>query len=309
MSILLATGFDPTESVRWLALLRAALPDETISDDPAARREIEVALVASPAPGSLRGLPRLALIHSLWAGVDGLLADATVPRHVPIVRMVDPGMNAAMAETALWAVLSLHRGFFAYAERQRQGVWRAHRQRRADEITVAVLGLGQMGRTVALLLAGQGYRVAGWSRNLQAVPGIETSSGADAMAALLQRADIVVNLLPLTPQTTGLFNAERLALLRPEASLVNLARGAHVVDAALLAALDAGRLRHAVLDVFATEPLPAGHRYWSHPRVTVLPHAAAQTDARSAAGLVAANIRAWRAGTMLAHVVDRRRGY
>jgi len=309
VSLLLACDVGADEASSWRAALAAALPGERLVESKDAADDIEVAIVANPRPGALAGLPRLRLIQSLWAGVDRLLADPTLPAGVPIVRMVDPAMSAAMAETALWAVLALHRGFFRYARLQREGRWAPHGQRRADEQVVAVLGLGQMGRGTALRLAAQGYRVRGWSTRPTAIEGIETHAGAAALDTLLAQADIVLNLLPLTPATRGLFDAARFARMKPGASLVNLARGAHVVEADLLAALDAGRLRHAVLDVFQTEPLPAGHAFWSHPRVTVLPHAAAQTDPRSAARVVAANLRAWRAGRPLANLVDRQRGY
>lgn len=309
MSVLLACDVGADEVATWRAALAAALPGEHLVETTDAADDIEIAIVANPRPGALAGLPRLRLIQSLWAGVDRLLVDPTLPAGVPIVRMVDPAMNVAMAETALWAVLALHRGFFRYARLQREGRWAPHGQRRADEMVVAVLGLGQMGRGAALRLSAQGYRVLGWSARPNAVEGIETHAGDAALDALLARADIVLDLLPLTPATRGLFDATRFARMKPGAGFVNLARGAHVVEADLLAALDAGPLRHAVLDVFQTEPLPAGHAFWSHPRVTVLPHAAAQTDPRSAASVVAANLGAWRAGQSLEHVVDRARGY
>jgi glyoxylate/hydroxypyruvate reductase A len=228
--------------------------------------------------------------------------------------MVDPAMNAAMAQTALWAVLALHRGFFAYARRQRERRWQVHVQRRADEVAVTLLGLGQMGLTAARALVPLGYRVGGWTLRAQvaADDGVARVAGADALMPLLASTDIVVNLLPLTPATRGLIDARFLAALPRGASLVNLARGAHVVDADLLAALDDGHLRDAVLDVFAAEPLPPDHPYWTHPRATVLPHAAALTDPRSAARVAASNLAAWRAGTP-AHAligwVDRARGY
>ena len=315
MDILLSGDFGPAERERWRAALAAAIGARPWCDgegfDPAA---IEVALVANPPAGRLAGLPSLKLVHSLWAGVDRLLADPTLPPGVPLLRMVDPAMNAAMAETALWAVLALHRGFFAYARRQRERRWQPHAQRRADEVRVTVLGLGQMGHAAARRLVAQGYRVAGWT--LRAHPpaddGIGRHAGAAALAPLLGASDIVVNLLPLTPATRGLIDSRFLAALPPGAGLVNLARGAHVVEADLLAALDAGRLRDAVLDVFAAEPLPADHPFWRHPRVTVLPHVAALTDERSAASVVAANLAAWRAGApagKLTGWVDRGRGY
>ena len=303
MNVLLAGDLDAAEWTAWRAALGAALPEarwcgrDDVDQGRVEAASIRAAVVANPPPGSLQGLPNLRLVQSLWAGVDRLLADPTLPAGVPIARMVDPGMTAAMAETALWAVLALHRGFFDYQRQQREGAWSRHAPRRADEVPVAVLGQGEMGRAVADRLAAQGYPVQGWRRD------------GTPLAKVLARAEIVINLLPLTPATRDLLDASVFAALPAGAALVNLGRGAHVVDADLLAALDAGHLRHAVLDVFATEPLAAGHRYWTHPRVTVLPHAAALTDPRSAAGVAAANLRAVRDGHPVEHLVEATRGY
>ena len=303
MNVLLCGDLGVDERSEWLTALAGAMPEARWLDlaaahaTPAASVSVQAAVVANPAPGCLQGLPALRLIQSLWAGVDRLLADTTLPAGVPIARMVDPAMSAAMAETALWAVLSLHRGFFAYAERQRRREWRVHTQRRADEVRVLVLGQGQMGRAAATRIGQQGYALSTWRRD------------GSALAPLLQEADIVVNLLPLTDETRGLLDQRFFAALPPGASVVNLGRGAHVVDVDLLAALDSGQLRHAVLDVFHIEPLPAAHPYWQHPRVTMLPHAAAGTDARSAAAVAVANLRACRDGGEVLNVVERERGY
>ena len=300
MNVLLCGDLDERERREWHQALSAAMPEARWLDLAAARaapQSVQAAVVANPPPGSLQGLPALGLIQSLWAGVDRLLADPTLPEGVPVARMVDPLMNAAMTETALWAVLSLHRGFFAYAQRQRQGVWRVHAQRRADEVRVLVLGQGQMGRAVLARLVPLGYAVSTWRRD------------GTALVPLLACADIVINLLPLTAQTRGLLDRRFFAALPDRASIVNLGRGGHVVDAELLQALDSGHLRHAVLDVFHTEPLPPDHAYWRHPRVTMLPHSAAGTDARSAAAVAVANLRAWRDGGEVLHRVERTRGY
>lgn len=329
MHILLDGEFEAAELHAWQQSLRAALPEARWLDRAQARAaaaDVQVAVVANPAPGSLQGLPNLRLIQSLWAGVDRLLLDPTLPDGVPIARMVDPAMNAAMAETALWATLALHRGFFDYALAQRRGLWQPQPQRRADEVRVAVLGLGQMGLTAARRIAQQGYRVAGWglrprdpSTAIDDVGGVDARTGAEtgitthagpgALWPLLAASDIVINLLPLTAATKGLLDARFFAALPNGAGVVNLARGAHVDDAALLAALDEAQVGHAVLDVFREEPLPAAHPYWHHPRVTLLPHVAAQTDPHSAAQVVAANVRALFAGAPLAHLVQRERGY
>jgi len=313
--VLLSGRFEASERDDWLRALRDAAPEVSWWSDNGAeigRKAIVAAVVANPAPGALQGMPNLRLVQALWAGVDKLLTDATLPPEVPLARMVDPVMHAAMAETALWAVLSLQRGFFDYAAQQRSGLWQQHEQRRAEDVLVLVLGLGHMGRAVASRLAAQGFRVSAWRASLaeHSVPaGVAVHAGTAALAELLSASDIVINLLPLTRSTTGLLDARFCATMRRGASLVNLARGGHVVDDDLLAALDSGQVRHAVLDVFQAEPLPAGHRYWQHPRVTLLPHVAALTDVRSAAQVVAANLRAVRDDTALAHLVDRARGY
>jgi glyoxylate/hydroxypyruvate reductase len=313
MPVLIATDLPAEENRTWRDALERALPQErfvVLRDEAGDAGTIDIAVVANPPPGALAGLPGLRLIQSLWAGVDRLLADPGLPADVPLARMVDPALAAAMAETALWAVLGLQRGFFDYARQQAAREWRQLPQPRADETRVAVLGLGAMGRAVAARLAQQGLRVTGWSASGRApIDGVALRSGAGALPSLLAAADIVVNLLPLTDATRGLFDAGVFASMRRGAGFVNLARGAQVVEADLLAALDSRQVGHAVLDVFAVEPLPSGHAFWSHPRVTLLPHVAALTDVRSAAAVVAANVRALREGRALAHLVDRVRGY
>ena len=313
MNILLCGDVEPAELADWQQALAAALPSHRLL---AARgavpdHAIEAAVVANPPPGSLQGLPGLRLVQSLWAGVDRLLADPTLPAGVPVARMVDPAMCAAMAQTALWATLSLHRRFFDYARQQQAGVWQPLPQRRADEVTVLLLGLGQMGQAVARPLAALGYRVLAWRRAPAAgdEAGVAVVHGPTGLAQALPQADVLVNLLPLTAHTRGLLDARLFAQLPPGAAVVNLGRGAHLVDDDLLAALASGRLAHAVLDVFHQEPLPAAHPFWAHPRVTVLPHAAAATDLRSAAAVAAANIDALQQGKPLQNLVRRDAGY
>ncbi len=311
MSILLCGDFGADERAQWLSVLSQAAPAETwlVERSPGDDAQIDVAVVANPPPGMLQGLPGLKLIQSLWAGVDRLLADDSLPPAVPLARMVDPVMSQAMAETALWAVLALQRDFLTYARQQRESRWQQLPQRRAAEWPVLVLGLGEMGRCVAQRLAANGYPVSGWSRTQAEVPGIESLSGEAALTQALGAAQVVINLLPLTPLTHGFFDARRLAAMRPGGRLVNLARGAHLVEADVLAALASGQLGELVVDTFAVEPLPPGHPYWRHPRVSVLPHIAAQTDKRSAAAVVAANIARLRGGLEPLHRVERSRAY
>ncbi|MBW8828289.1 MAG: glyoxylate/hydroxypyruvate reductase A [Burkholderiales bacterium] len=311
MSILVATDLGEIELTEWLKCLHEAMPGETLITDRLGwdAQDIDIAIVANPSEGSLQGLSSLRLIQSLWAGVDKLLGDITLPPEVPLARMVDPAMNQAMAQTALWAVLGIHRGFFRYAQQQSAKEWKQLPQCRADEVTVAMLGLGEMGRTVAQRLATNGYCVIGWSRKPAQVPGVESRHGDSALGPVLAQANIVLNLLPLTGETRGIFDRKRFVQMRRGASIVNLARGAHVVDADLLEALGTGQIEHAVLDVFHAEPLPCGHAFWTHPQVTVLPHVAALTDPRSASAVVAKNVRALRRGLPLQHLVDRSKGY
>ena len=299
LTVLFNGRFDAAEREDWWRSLTAAAPefcwlrDDTAPYDPA---RVDVAVVANPAPGLLASLPRLRLIQSLWAGVDKLLADATLPAAVPLARMVDPAMNAAMAETAVWAVLGLHRRYFDYAAQQARGEWLQLPQRRADEVSVLVLGAGQMGSAVSARLGAMGYCVS-------------SGRASNGLPPPLHDAQIVINLLPLTEANRGLLNAAFFAALPRGACVVNLARGAHLVDADLLAALDSGHMQRAVLDVFHSEPLPSPHGFWRHPRVTMLPHVAALTDARSGARVVAANLRALTRGEPVPNLVDRSRGY
>jgi len=313
MWIVLAGDFSRSEDAAWRHALAAAMPEahwltpEEARADPA---RVQAAVVANPPPGALGGLPNLALVQSLWAGVDRLLADPTLPPQVPLARMVDPAMSAAMAETALWATLALARHFFAYARQQAAATWRQLPQRTAAEVPVLVLGQGEMGQAAAAAIARCGFPVAGWSRSGAAAgEGVHALGGDAALGRAAADAQVVINLLPLTTATRGLLDARFFAALPRGAGVVNLARGAHLVDADLLAALDGGHLGHAVLDVFASEPLAADHPFWRHPRITVLPHAAASTDPRSAAAVAAANLRAARDGAPLRHLVDRGRGY
>ncbi len=314
MDILLCGQWDDGERDDWAAALRRAMPPQhrlILQRGAASDANIEVAVVANPPPGALAGLPRLRLIQSLWAGVDRLLADQSLPADVPLARMVDPVMNAAMAETALWAVLSLQRGFFDYAQQQRERLWRPLLQRRADETAVLVLGAGQMGQAAARRIAAVGFAVTVWRSTALDLdePAVRVIHGHASLRQAAAQARVVVNLLPLTPLTRGILGARFFSSLSPGTGIVNLARGAHLVEPDLLDALATGQVGRAVLDVFGHEPLPPDHVYWRHPRVTVLPHVAALTDLRSASAVVLHNLDALECGAELAHLVDRQRGY
>ncbi|MCJ2080286.1 2-hydroxyacid dehydrogenase [Methylobacterium sp. J-090] len=313
--LLLVTSLGPDEEAKWRAALAAAMPDEVIATDlgidserAEIRRAVEIAIVANPSPGSIRDLPRLQWVQSLWAGVDAVLADATVP-DVPLVRLVDPSLARAMAEAVAAAVLYLHRDLPFYAAQQRRGEWRPHAVRSADRRRITILGMGEMGRASAAVLKAIGFPVQGWNRSGAECDGFPVRSGLEGLRTALAETDILVNLLPLTPTTRGLLNRDVFQRLPPGAGFVNYGRGAHVIDADLLEALGTGAIGHAVLDVFETEPLPENHRFWTTPGVTILPHVAAPTNLVSAAEIVAATVRTYRLTGCIPRGVSRDRGY
>ena len=271
--------------------------------------EIDYALVWRPEPGFLASLPDLKLILSLGAGVDHLLGDPQLPRHVPIVRLVDPHMTDAMSEYVVLQVLRLHRRDLDYRAQQEAGVWRELDQQNAAERRVGILGLGELGQDAAKKLTALGFDVAGWSRSGKDIAGIASYAGAAGLAPLLRRSEILVCLLPLTAETEGILNTSTLALLPRGAALVNAARGAHLVEDDLLAGLASGQVSAAVLDVFRGEPLPADHPFWHHPRVIMTPHVAAFTNPTTAAPIILDNIRRFEDGRPLLNRIDPARGY
>lgn len=299
------------DPVAWTKALRRHVPELEVRVWPEVGdvADIDVALVWRYPQGDLRRYPNLKLICSLGAGVDHILGDPDLPANVPLTRIVDPALAAGMSEYVLLAVLRYHRYLPEYGRFQCEGRWKKLPDPDAARRRIGILGLGELGQDAGRKLASLGFPVAGWSRSPKTVPGIEGFAGETMLPAFLARTDILVCLLPLTPATKGIVNADLLARLPRGAYVINAARGAHVVDADLLAALDSGQIAGATLDVFATEPLPAGHPYWSHPRVTVTPHIASNANPETASVEIAANIRRIAAGEKLRHVVDRAAGY
>jgi len=309
MNILFVSDTDRPSD--WIPALQDALPEARfrVWPDTGPAAAIEYAVVWKPEPGLLASLPNLRGILSLGAGVDALLADDTLPAGVPLVRMVDDGLTAGMTEYVCWQVLAAHRNAAVYRGFQAERRWRPMDERLARERTVAVLGLGVLGADAARMLARLGFAVRGWARRPREIEGVATVHGDAGLDAVLDGAEILVCLLPLTPATRGILNAGLFARLPRGAYLINAARGGHLVADDLLAALDDGRLSGAALDVFEPEPLPADHPFWSHPGITVTPHVASVTHARTAAAGMAAEIRRMERGEPPAHPVDRARGY
>jgi glyoxylate/hydroxypyruvate reductase A len=308
MALMFLSADDPAEA--WRAALLAEIPELDFRTwpgvgDPAA---IDLALVWQPPPGELARYPNLRAILSLGAGIDGLLAQQGLP-DVPIARMVDPSLTRTMTEYVVLATLRHHRQFDHFEREQRATRWRYAFPPQAADRRVGVMGLGVLGSAAAASLAAHGFPVAGWSRETRQLSGIESFAGRAGLPAFLARTDILVCLLPLTSDTAGILNAPTFGDLPRGAYLINVARGAHLVEADLIAALDSGQLAGATLDVFREEPLPAGDPLWRHPKVLITPHVASYASPLTAAEGVAANIRRARAGQPLLHQVDRARGY
>lgn len=295
----------------WRSAIAAALPGLVFrtAPDVGPIDDVRYALVWKPPQGWLAQFPRLRAILSLGAGVDALLEDPTLPPDIPVTRMVDAGMGRQMAEYATYAVIHFHRHMQRYAGWQREARWAPLEPVAADRFTVGIMGLGVLGTQAAQMVAGLGYPVLGWSRTSRHVPGVETLAGHDALPGFLARTRLLLNFLPLTPETRRIIDARLLAALPRGAFVVNLARGGHLVEADLLAALDRGHIAGAMLDVFDTEPLPSSHPFWRHPAVVVTPHVAAVTQAEDAAAQVIANLQRLERGELPAGLVDRRAGY
>ena len=250
---------------------------------------------------------RTRAVFSLWAGVERIISNPSLTQ--PLARMVDPALTEGMVEWVTGHVLRYHLGMDDHILGQ-DGVWRgAATPPLARERPVTILGLGQLGSACASALTTLNFPVVGWSRSPRDLPGVTCLHGPSGLRKALTRAEILVTLLPNTPDTENLLNDATLALLPPGARIINPGRGSLIDDAALLAALDRGQVGHATLDVFRVEPLPPDHPFWAHPRITVTPHIAAETRPASAARVIAENIRRDQAGQSLLHLVNRARGY
>jgi glyoxylate/hydroxypyruvate reductase A len=309
MALLFRSSVD--SEARWKPQLARLMPELEVRIWPEIgdRAEIDYALVWRPEPGLLASLPNLKLILSLGAGVDHILTDPDLPRRVPIVRLVDPYMTDAMSEFVVLQVLRLHRHDLEYRAQQEEGIWQELDQKNAGERVVGILGFGELGQDAARKLKGLGFDVALWGRRPRTIEGLRGYAGSAGLPALLSRSEILVCLLPLTAETERILNASTFAMLPRGAALINAARGGHMVEEDLLAALASGRLSAAVLDVFRDEPLPAGHPFWRHPRIVVTPHIAAATHPPTAAPIILANIRRFEAGRPLLNQVDPAQEY
>lgn len=308
----LISDIDSSERLLWLESLGRVLPEfrvlpsEQLSE--AQARQARIAIVANPSPEELRRFPNLVWVQSLWAGVEKMVRMSELER-VAIVRMQDPELARVMAEAVLAWTLYLHRDMPAYARQQKERVWHQRAYARPSERCVGVLGTGNLGQAAIQALLSSGFKVCSWSRTAREIEGVTHYAGSAQLPEMLSQCDLLVALLPLTPDTHHLIDEKRLAQLKPGASVINFARAAIFDYDALLQRLDSGALAHAVLDVYDQEPLPSDSPFWSHPSITVLPHISGPTEIGSACKIVQRNVRRYLAEGVIPASVDYHRGY
>jgi glyoxylate/hydroxypyruvate reductase A len=295
----------------WSQALNRLMPDLDVYvwPDVPDKEAIDAALVWKPPQGLLKQFSHLKLIASLGMGVDHILQDPELPADVPVARLIDDNIIAQMGEYVCHAALHYHRRMEEYERFQRERRWHPLPPPDTAQRRVGVLGLGAIGSHTARLLTAVGFAVIGWSRTPKSLDAVQCFQGDQELAPFLQRSHILVCLLPLTEATRGIINAATLATLPRGAYVINCARGGHVIEEDLLAALAEGHIAGATLDTFRQEPLPVDHPFWTHPKVRVTPHSAGITIPQQAAPQVVENLRRVQAGEPLLNLVEREKGY
>ena len=297
------------DAAAWIPGLQAAVPGADVALWTPGAAAADYAVVWKPPQQLLDEQGRhLKAIFNTGAGVDAILK-LRLPPHVPVIRLDDAGMSVQMAEYVCHAVIRHFREFDAYDRDTDNGKWSFRKPRSRHEFPVGVLGLGVLGERVARAVAQFDFPVIGWSQSPKDIPGVACYHGKDQLNDFLADTRVVVCLLPLTPDTENILNADTLARLRPGGYVINVARGAHLVDADLIALIDSGHLAGAQLDVFRTEPLPKDHPFWAHPRIAITPHTSARTLRSESIAQIARKIEALECGQAVAGVVDMDRGY
>ncbi len=292
----------------WIAALRAALPQAEIEVWTPGAPPGDYAVVWAPPQAFLDEQPQLKAVFNLGAGVDAL-TQLKLPLDARLVRLDDAGMSVQMAEYVVHALIRHFREFDGYEADVAQGKWSFRKPRLREDFPVGIMGLGVLGQRVARAVQAFEFPVVGWSRSPKQVPGVRCYAGAGQWPDFLAETRVLVCLLPLTDETRGILNRDSLSRLRPGAYLINVARGAHLVEEDLIPLLDAGQLAGATLDVFRQEPLPAGHPFWRHPKITITPHTAARTLRDESVAQIAAKIARLERGESIAGIVDPSKGY
>ena len=297
-----------TKAEPWLQGLSAALPGAELSVWEPGAPVADYAVVWAPPQQFMDEQQGIKALFNIGAGVDALL-QRRLPQGARVVRLDDAGMAVQMAEYVCHAVIRHFREFDGYEADMAAGRWGYRKPRLRSDFPIGVMGLGVLGERVARALVQFEFPINGWSRSPKAIDGVRAFTGAEQFNAFLGASRVLVNLLPLTSDTTNLINKDTLARLQQGAYVINVARGAHLVDEDLLAAIASGHVAGATLDVFRTEPLPAGHAFWSHPRITITPHTSARTLREESIAQIAGKIGALERGEAIAGIVDPARGY
>ena len=278
-------------------------------DEPVDAADVHYAVVWKPPTGGLKKFPNLRCIVSIGAGIDHVLADTELPRNVPIIRTTGDDLTQRMREYICLHVLRFHRNLHGLEQAQLEQRWQNEVNPTANNRRVGVMGLGKLGADAVRALHLIGFDVAGWSRTKRDLDGITTFAGNDALPEFLATTQILVCLLPLTPATNGILNAELFQLLPTGAQLINAARGEHLVEKDLIDALDSGQLAGATLDVFREEPLPASHPFWARSDILITPHVASLIDPESGGKEIADNLTRFINGQAVSDLVDLQQGY
>ncbi len=305
---IICTNKDPQPWVAALHDVDASL-DIQVWPNEKQKSEIEFALCWKHPEGILQNYPNLRCISSMGAGIDHFLNDSFFPEHLPVVRLVDPLLAQSMFEYICTAVMFYFREFDLYQAQQRQACWYQQPPQSMAETTIGMMGLGQLGGYAAEKFSLMGFDVVGWSRSRKSLNGIQTFAGPQEFETFLSKTKVLICLLPLTPQTQGILNRDLFYNLPKGASIVNVARGEHLVEEDLIEALDADHLRGACLDVFREEPLPRKHPFWTHKKIVVTPHCSSITNPKSVAPQIVQNYQLMQNGKPLLNRVDILRGY
>ncbi len=300
----------------WAVEMRQAMPGRDIRVWPVLGKLEDIAYAAAwlPPPGVVGSLPNLKVIFSLGAGVDAILGDPTLPPNVPIVRVNDSDLTNRMSEYIVMHCLMHMRQQRRLDQQQLRKEWNSFPQHAADAMTVGIMGMGVLGQDAATKLKMMGFKVIGWSRSTKSISGVKCFAGESNLDHFLADTDILVSLLPATAETDGIINRDLIRKLSRQGPfkapiLINAGRGRQNNEPDILAALDSGELYAATMDVFRTEPLPAASPFWTHQRVSLSPHTAADSEPAVICAYVASQITRFERDGSLENLVDRKRGY
>lgn len=310
MSIAIITN-TKKKSELWEKALKERLPNTAINAYPTIKSAESAPFILcwKPEKEQFKAFPNLKVVQSLGAGVDHIFDTNRIPEGVEVTRLIDERLTVDMWEFTLAATLNYMKDFPIYAQQQSEKIWEQHWYKTIPETTVSIMGLGKIGGFVAAQFAKLGFKTQGWSNSKKRIRKVKSFAGVSQLPKFLAKTDVLINILPLTPQTKGILNQQNLQQLKKGAYVVNVGRGGHLVEKDLPVLIDSGQLSGATLDVFEVEPLPQKHPFWIHPKITVTPHIASLTNIESAINQVVENYERMERGEELLNVVSAAKGY